>query len=129
MKLGSYALAAALQGALVAARSDDAPRNGQPQEVRSVEGLLEVTLSVGMVTTDVRVGPGYNGAGVGPTLRAKPGDTVRIKLVNNLDPSDPADLEKSSFALTPVVDDKENEVKQTLLINRLHPPEGESRDT
>ena len=73
-------------------QSNTTTRNSQPQEIRSVEGLLEVVLTVDLVNTPElnRTAPGYNGAPVGPTLRAKPGDKVRITLVNNLEPS-PAD--------------------------------------
>lgn len=60
-----------------------------PPEVRSVDGLLETTLTV--AETSYRLGDTqattaiYNGIYAGPTLRVKPGDTMRITLVNQLD--------------------------------------------
>ena len=84
-----------------------------------------------MVTTAAlnRTAPGYNGAAVGPTLRASPGDTVRITLVNNLDPSSDADVALSNFVLAPVAEDDAEvaaakTVNQTLFVNRLTYPKG-----
>jgi FtsP/CotA-like multicopper oxidase with cupredoxin domain len=55
-------------------------------EHASEHGLLEVTLSVDIVTSldGRRHAPGYNGKSTGPTLHVKPGDTLRITLVNKL---------------------------------------------
>ena len=109
-------------------QSNTTTRNSQPQEIRSVEGLLEVVLTVDLVNTPElnRTAPGYNGAPVGPTLRAKPGDKVRITLVNNLEPSPADELKLFSFAMTPVSDSdpdkEEKEINQTLLVNRLQYP-------
>jgi FtsP/CotA-like multicopper oxidase with cupredoxin domain len=112
---------------LVAATADtSSTRNGQPEEIRSKDGLLEVTLTVDLFTTpDLnRTAPAYNGSPVGPTLRAKPGDKVRITFINNLAPSSPENLEAMVFAGTPFrVDDAEH-INQTLLVNRLQYPTG-----
>ena len=130
MKIAYLALAAVLHGfkhkPLVSASPDIPTRNGQPEEIRSVNGLLEVTLNVDLFTTTElgRTAPGYNNGPVGPTLRAKPGDQVRIKLVNNLKPSPAEELELSSFAMTPVADNEAKEVNQTLTVNRLQYPTG-----
>ena len=102
-------------------------RNGQPEEIRSKDGLLEVTLTVDLFTTpDLnRTAPAYNESPVGPTLRAKPGDKVRITFINNLAPSSPKNLEAKVFASTPFpVDDGEHIINQTLLVNRLQYPTG-----
>ncbi len=62
----------------------------QPAEVWSVDGTLSVTL-VGMKAHN-RIGDdpvylrSYNGQLVGPTLRAKPGDRLRITLRNDFKP-------------------------------------------
>ncbi|MDA0219380.1 MAG: multicopper oxidase family protein [Proteobacteria bacterium] len=70
------------------ARADGEPFQNPP-EVRSAGGLLEVTLVA--EETDYTLGDRaartaiYNGIYAGPTLRVKPGDTMRITLVNKLD--------------------------------------------
>lgn len=109
-------------------------RNGQPEEIRSINGKLEVTLDVSLITTDdlgtpngPRVAPGYNGAAVGPTLRAKPGDRVCITLVNSLAESTEDEQEKMAFAMSRIPRKKTDELNnQTILINRLS-PEGNLR--
>ncbi|WP_435017364.1 multicopper oxidase domain-containing protein [Tundrisphaera sp. TA3] len=61
-----------------------------PEEIRSADGQLKVTLVA--MKTHGRIGDdpvflrSYNGRLVGPTLRARPGDILRIKLVNDLEP-------------------------------------------
>ena len=130
MKQEFLALVAVLHGLgtgpIVVTAQPETIRNGQPDEIRSVNGSLEVNLTVDLVTTPElnRTAPGYNGSPVGPTLRAKPGDTVRITLINDLEPSPAEHLELSSFAMTPVVDDDAKEINQTLLVNRLAYPTG-----
>src|SRR5690242_7536388 len=60
----------------------------QPDEVSSRNGLLDTSLHVvpfyyeGPVSYMTR---SYNGAIPGPTIRVKPGDTLRIKLINHLE--------------------------------------------
>ncbi len=61
----------------------------EPRVLRSDGGLLEVRLKAvhgshevaGRMATTV----GYNGGVPGPTLRVRPGDTLRVELVNRLD--------------------------------------------
>ena len=61
-----------------------------PESIESQDGLLETTLEVKYAKNkiaDCEVNlRSYNGKLVGPTLRVKPGDTIRIKLINNLPP-------------------------------------------
>ncbi|NER35533.1 MAG: multicopper oxidase domain-containing protein [Oscillatoria sp. SIO1A7] len=61
-----------------------------PEEWVSSDGLLKETLKVqygekkiGNCNVNLR---SYNGELVGPTLRVKPGDTIKIKLINDLPP-------------------------------------------
>ena len=71
----------------------------EPEVRRSVNGMLSTTLRVGYayrqiggVRLYVR---SYEGGSPGPTLRMKPGDTLRIKLINDLPPNRdwlPADI-------------------------------------
>ncbi|OQR87300.1 hypothetical protein ACHHYP_09146 [Achlya hypogyna] len=75
--------------AIVASRPDLA----LPLTYKSHDGVLEVTLTVqparfasGPVAFNTR---SYNGMFPGPTLCAKPGDTLRITLINQLLPDDP----------------------------------------
>jgi FtsP/CotA-like multicopper oxidase with cupredoxin domain len=60
----------------------------EPDVVRSGGGLLEVRLEAALGTHDVAgraaTTMGYNGGVPGPTLRLRPGDTVRVELVNRL---------------------------------------------
>jgi FtsP/CotA-like multicopper oxidase with cupredoxin domain len=73
----------------------------EPEVRRSVNGVLSTTLRVGYayrqiggVRLYVR---SYEGGSPGPTLRMKPGDTLRIKLVNDLPPNRdamPADMSR-----------------------------------
>ena len=62
----------------------------QPEELRSKDGVLSVTLRVVMAHNLIGGVPvflrSYNGKLTGPTLRAHPGDTLRIALENDLDP-------------------------------------------
>lgn len=73
----------------------------EPQVRRSVNGVLSTTLRVayayrhiGGVRLYVR---SYEGGSPGPTLRMKPGETLRIKLINDLPPNRdamPADMSR-----------------------------------
>lgn len=62
-----------------------------PTEVRSENGVLSVTLDINYASYTIAGCPvtlrSYNGQPVGPTLRAKPGDTLRITLKNSLPPN------------------------------------------
>ena len=61
----------------------------QPSEIVSADGVLTATLTVtaGLVSygKNQRYALSYNGGQPGPTLRAKPGDIMRITLKNGLD--------------------------------------------
>jgi FtsP/CotA-like multicopper oxidase with cupredoxin domain/peroxiredoxin len=63
----------------------------RPTEVRSAEGTLSVTLKVDYASLTLGADPVrlrcYNGVLAGPTLRAKPGDVLKIKLVDALPPN------------------------------------------
>ena len=74
--------------------------NYQPDTLSSVDNVLDVTLTVDMATSlnGTRTAPGYNGSPVGPTLRVKPGDLLKVTLINNLDPV--SDLDKELYAYT-----------------------------
>jgi len=85
--------------------------------IESVNGLLEATLTVDLVTSlnGTRIGPGYNGGPIGPIFRAKAGDKIKITILNNLEPSSSEDVEFFDFVLDPNVD----ETLQTIIYNRL----------
>jgi len=63
----------------------------EPPAVSSAGGVLTATLTVAYADNSIGGDPvhlrSYNGKLVGPTLRAKPGDSLRIALVNNLPPN------------------------------------------
>jgi FtsP/CotA-like multicopper oxidase with cupredoxin domain len=71
----------------------------EPEVRRSVDGVLSTTLRVGYVYRQIGgvrlFVRSYEGGSPGPTLRLKPGDTLRIKLINDLPPNRdamPADM-------------------------------------
>lgn len=59
-----------------------------PEELRSLDGVLKVELVATYAKNFIGSDPvylrSYNGNLVGPTLRAKPGDTLRVTVKNNL---------------------------------------------
>jgi FtsP/CotA-like multicopper oxidase with cupredoxin domain len=57
----------------------------EPPVLMSVDGLLDVTLEAKPLPGAGIGKMAYNGLIPGPTLRFRPGDTVRLKLTNNLD--------------------------------------------
>src|SRR3954465_12435073 len=63
----------------------------EPEVRRSVDGVLSTTLRVGYAYRQVGGGKlyvrSYEGGSPGPPLRMKPGETLRIKLVNDLPPT------------------------------------------
>lgn len=78
-----------------------------PDVIHSKNGELVTTLSVeysdhtiGGCDTHLRT---YNGKMVGPTLRLKPGDTLRVKLQNNMPPCDPKFPERCSHGADDVM--------------------------
>lgn len=64
-----------------------------PTEITSQNGLLQATLVVDYSVHQIGPDPvrlrTYNGQLVGPTLRAKPGDKLKIKIVNELSAETP----------------------------------------
>ena len=75
----------------------------EPEQLTSQEGVLEVRLEA--ASGSHRVGGrevttlGYNGGLPGPTLRVRPGDLLRIVLVNNLD--EPTNLHVHGLHVSP----------------------------
>lgn len=65
----------------------------EPEVRRSRRGILDTTLSVVLASSEVggelRQHRSYEGALTGPTLRVKPGDQLRINLINRLPEHDP----------------------------------------
>lgn len=94
-------------------------QNPQLEEHISKDGQLEVTLTVDWVTSldGERIAPGYNGKAMGPTLRVKPGDTVTVHLVNNLEPVSGYDRELYNYLRDPMSDP----INATIIANRLSP--------
>lgn len=74
-----------------------------PSEITSVDGVLETTLT--MAAAMVPFGDGqrwaytYNGATPGPTLRVRPGDLMRIRVVNQLE--SPTNLHTHGLHVSP----------------------------
>ena len=64
-------------------------RFAEPEVLRSTGGLLEVRLEAALGSHEVAgrqaTTMGFNGGVPGPTLRLRPGDTLRVELVNRLD--------------------------------------------
>ena len=75
-----------------------------PAVVASRDGALELTLTAALATVDVGGQPAlaavYNGSYVPPTLRVRPGDVVRLRLVNALD--DATNLHTHGLAVSPL---------------------------
>jgi FtsP/CotA-like multicopper oxidase with cupredoxin domain len=74
-----------------------------PQELRSTSGLLELELVAAPVMLPWNGGEryalAYNGSVPGPTLRVRPGDTVRVTLRNDLD--QPTNLHTHGLHVSP----------------------------
>ena len=86
----------------------------QPDEIYSKDGLLDTTLTVDYLVSlnGTRYAPAYNGKVVGPTFRVKPGDTIRITLVNNLLPESDIGRELYKYVLDPNPDDSMNQTSK-----------------
>ena len=65
------------------------PPYSDPPEFRSVNGVLNATLTAELTETEIagrRVKARlYNGLYIPPTLRVRPGDVIKLKLVNRID--------------------------------------------
>ena len=101
-----------------AAKSDNS--HVQPEILSSVDGKLDVTLTVDIGTTinGKRTSAIFNNKPMGPTLRVKPGDTLTVTLQNNLPTSTPLDRELYNY-----IQDEQNEINDpinmTIIYNRL----------
>ena len=86
----------------------------QPDEIYSKDGVLDTMLTVDYLLSldGTRYAPAYNGKVVGPTFRVKPGDTIRIKLVNNLLPESDIGRELYKYVLDPNPDDSMNQTSK-----------------
>ncbi|WP_247828535.1 multicopper oxidase family protein [Arthrobacter antioxidans] len=90
--LGVAGAAAGGAGLIWTLTSQEAPVTGsdliQPPEERSANGRLQVRLEAApgqlLLAGRQAAALGYNGGIPGPTLRVRPGDVLRIRLVNNL---------------------------------------------
>jgi len=75
---------------------------GQPAVLESRDGVLDVTLTaaagVRLAGRDTSAW-GYNGASPGPTLRVRPGDLLRVRLVNRID--QPTNLHTHGLHVSP----------------------------
>jgi len=92
----------------------------QPDEIHSKDGILDTILTVDyLLSLDgfTRYAPAYNGKSVGPTFRVKPGDKIKIKLINNLLPESNIGHELYKFVLDP---DPVDTINQTIVFNRLN---------
>jgi FtsP/CotA-like multicopper oxidase with cupredoxin domain len=76
---------------------------GEPPSISSRGGLLPVTLSAARssirIGDQVAVAEVYNGAYLPPTLRVRPGDVIRLRLVNRLD--EPTNLHTHGLHVSP----------------------------
>lgn len=67
-----------------------------PPQLSSVDGVLDVTMTVGFADFTLPQGPArlrsFNGMMPGPTWRLKPGDQLRVNLRNELPPNLEADI-------------------------------------
>lgn len=63
----------------------------EPPEITSEAGVLSATINLGLQRTEVGGRPvvlrAYNGLYAPPTLRVRPGDTIRLRLTNAIDQS------------------------------------------
>jgi suppressor of ftsI len=92
--------------ALGAAHDAGSPRPEtlrDPAVVASRDGVLDVTLTAARATVDIGgqsvLAAAYNGSYVPPTLRVRPGDVVRLRLVNGLD--DETNLHTHGLSVSP----------------------------
>jgi len=90
----------------------------QPNQIYSKDGILDAILNVDYLLSldGTRYAPAYNGKPVGPTFRVKPGDTIKIKLINNLLPESDTGRELYEYVSNSNPVDSMN---QTIVFNRL----------
>ena len=78
----------------------------EPPVLQSKDGVLETTFTIKKQDFDVAgtqvQGFSYDGQFIGPTLHVRPGDTVRIKLRNELD--EPTNLHSHGVFVSPIGD-------------------------
>jgi FtsP/CotA-like multicopper oxidase with cupredoxin domain len=79
------------------------PELTQPQALRSIDGVLDVTLAARSSAVDIGGtmvnALTYNGSLPGPTLWVRPGDTLSVTLTNQLD--DPTNLHTHGLHVSP----------------------------
>ncbi len=84
--VGGVGLATRWQGPTLDSRQGEV--FGMPEVLTSRDGVLDVTLKAGegshQVAGRTAITFAYNGSVPGPTLRLRPGDTLRVRLVNEL---------------------------------------------
>lgn len=89
------------------ASPDSAANSSQPQLLKSANGKLDVTLTAAESQVPyqgtTRWAMTYNGSATGPTLSVRPGDTLNVTLVNNLDK--PTSLHTHGLHVSPTEDD------------------------
>ena len=90
--IGAGAVVAAGGATYFLTKSDGLNTGGKlenPEVLASTDGILDVELTAAPVEISVADKTakmlGYNGTVPGPTLKVKPGDTVKVRLTNNLD--------------------------------------------
>jgi hypothetical protein len=79
--------------------------------------MVESLQGIEWSETGSRMAPGYNDLPVGPTLRVRQGDTMKVTLRNNLPPG--SDLDKELYAYVREAESDENNV--TAIVNRISP--------
>jgi FtsP/CotA-like multicopper oxidase with cupredoxin domain len=95
--------------------------NYQPVVLVSSGGMLEVTLDVGLLESlnETRVAPAYNGATVGPTIRVRPGDNLKVILKNSLEPGSALDRELNEYIMNEQ-NSIDSDANVTTIYNRLN---------
>jgi suppressor of ftsI len=76
----------------------------EPVELHSRHGMLRATIPVDETVVNVAGAPvrakTYRGSFPGPTLRVRPGDTIELRVVNQLD--EPTNLHEHGFHVSPI---------------------------
>jgi FtsP/CotA-like multicopper oxidase with cupredoxin domain len=89
----------------------------QPNQIYSKDGILDAILNVDYLLSldGTRYAPAYNGKPVGPTFRVKPGDTIKIKLINNLLPESDTGRELYEYVSNPNPVDSMNQTSKQVI--------------